>query len=316
MLDITKNEICSLIKSKVLIDEPLKKHTTFGVGGIASLFIYPCDINDLKIILKYSYKNKIKLFFMGSGSNLLISDNGFDGIVICLRKSFKNFEFDNSFEAKIGTGVMLGQIVRTLIKNSVQGLESLIGVPGTLGGALIMNAGAYGSEISNYLVSIKSISLNGEEKTYSKQDLKFSYRYSSIPRDEIVVEAKFKFDTGDFNEIKIKKEKASQSRRTNQPLQYRSAGSIFKNPDSEKAAGYLIDKANLKGMKIGDAQISKKHANFIINHGNASSDNIIELIKIIKREVLKEFNIDLELEVELMGFNNPELEGIAWLEIL
>lgn len=316
MLDITKNEICNLIKSKVLIDEPLKKHTTFGVGGIASLFIYPCDINDLKIILKYSYKNKIKLFFMGSGSNLLISDNGFDGIVICLRKSFKNFEFDNSFEAKIGTGVMLGQIVRTLIKNSVQGLESLIGVPGTLGGALIMNAGAYGSEISNYLVSIKSISLNGEEKTYSKQDLKFSYRYSSIPRDEIVVEAKFKFDTGDFNEIKIKKEKASQSRRTNQPLQYRSAGSIFKNPDSEKAAGYLIDKANLKGMKIGDAQISKKHANFIINHGNASSDNIIELIKIIKREVLKEFNIDLELEVELMGFNNPELEGIAWLKIL
>ncbi len=311
MLDITKNEICNLIKSKVLIDEPLKKHTTFGVGGIASLFIYPCDINDLKIILKYSYKNQIKLFFMGSGSNLLISDNGFDGIVICLRKSFKNFEFDNSFEAKIGTGVMLGQIVRTLIKNSVQGLESLIGVPGTLGGALIMNAGAYGSEISNYLVSIKSISLNGEEKTYSKQDLKFSYRYSSIPRDEIVVEAKFKFDTGDFNEIKIKKEKASQSRRTNQPLQYRSAGSIFKNPDSEKAAGYLIDKANLKGMKIGDAQISKKHANFIINHGNASSDNIIELIKIIKREVLKEFNIDLELEVELMGFNNPELEGIA-----
>jgi UDP-N-acetylmuramate dehydrogenase len=311
MLDITKNEICSLIKSKVLIDEPLKKHTTFGVGGIASLFIYPCDINDLKIILKYSYKNQIKLFFMGSGSNLLISDNGFDGIVICLRKSFKNFEFDNSFEAKIGTGVMLGQIVRTLIKKSVQGLESLIGVPGTLGGALIMNAGAYGSEISNYLVSIKSISLNGEEKTYSKQDLKFSYRYSSIPRDEIVVEAKFKFDTGDFKEIKIKKEKASQSRRTNQPLQYRSAGSIFKNPDSEKAAGYLIDKANLKGMKIGDAQISKKHANFIINHGNASSDNIIELIKIIKREVLKEFNIDLELEVELMGFNSPELDGIA-----
>ena len=311
MLDTTKNEIFELLKSKILIDESLKKHTTFGVGGLASLFIYPYDISDLKTVLKYSFKNQIKIFFMGSGSNLLISDNGFDGIVICLRKSFKNFEFNDSLEAKIGTGVMLGHIVRTLTKNSVEGLESLIGVPGTLGGALIMNAGAYGSEISNYLVSIKSISLDGKEKIYSKEDLDFSYRHSSIPKDEIVVEAKFKFKFGKLDEIKVQKEKASQSRRINQPLQFRSAGSIFKNPNSKTAAGYLIDQANLKGMRIGDAEISKKHANFIVNHGNASSNNILELIKIIKKEVLNKFKIDLKLEVKLIGFDSIELEGIA-----
>tara|TARA_B100000700_G_scaffold226189_1_gene249573 strand:- start:508 stop:1443 length:936 start_codon:yes stop_codon:yes gene_type:complete len=311
MLDRIKNEICSLLKSKILINEPLKKHTTFGVGGAASLFIYPYDLSDLKVILKYSSKNKIKTFFMGSGSNLLVSDHGFDGIVICLRKSFKNFEFNNSLEAKIGTGVMLGHIVRNLTKKSVKGLESLIGVPGTLGGALIMNAGAYGSEISNYLVNIKSISLDGEEKIYSKEDLDFSYRHSSIPKNEIVVEANFKFKTGNLDEIKIKKEKASQSRRINQPLQFRSAGSIFKNPNTKTAAGYLIDQANLKGMRIGDAEISQKHANFIINHGNASSNDILELIKIIKEKVLVQFQINLELEVKLMGFSNIELEGIA-----
>ena len=311
MLNSIKNEICDMIKSRVLIDEPLKKHTTFGVGGFASLFIYPNDIDDLKMILKYSFKNRIKTFFMGSGSNLLISDNGFDGIIVCLKKSFKHFELSNCLEANIGTGVMLGHIVRTLTKKSVLGLESLIGVPGTLGGALIMNAGAYGHEISNYLVSIKSLSLKGEEKIYNKNDLEFSYRFSSIPQNEIVVEAKFRFKIGDLNEINIQKSKASQSRRKSQPLQFRSAGSIFKNPNSNQAAGYLIDQANLKGTRIGDAEISIKHANFIVNHGQASSQDILKLIKLIKSKVKQQFNVNLQLEVKLLGFNHSELKGIA-----
>ena len=311
MLELHKKEICNLVDSKILFDEPLKKHTTFGVGGLASIFIYPSSIDDLKKILNYAYKNNIKIFFMGSGSNMLISDNGFDGIVLCLRKSFKNFDYNDSFETVAGTGVMLGQMVRTLTKNSVRGLESLIGVPGTLGGALIMNAGAYGSEISNYLVSIKCITLEGIEKNYMKEDLEFSYRYSNIPKNEIVVEAKFQFQTGDINEIKINKDKASQSRRNNQPLQYRSAGSIFKNPKNGTAAGYLIDQAKLKGLKKGDAEISTKHANFIINHGNATSDNITDLIKIIKAEVYNKFKVNLELEVKLMGFTKEQLKDIV-----
>tara|TARA_B100001121_G_scaffold200138_1_gene175023 strand:- start:1620 stop:2555 length:936 start_codon:yes stop_codon:yes gene_type:complete len=311
MLELYKKEISSLVNSKILFNEPLKKHTTFGVGGLASMFIYPSSIDDLKKILKYSFKNNIKIFFMGSGSNMLISDDGFNGIVICLRKSFKNFDYNDSFETIAGTGVMLGQMVRTLTKNSVKGLESLIGVPGTLGGALIMNAGAYGSEISNYLVSIKCITLEGNEKIYMKEDLEFSYRYSNIPKNEVVVEAKFQFQTGDINEIKINKDKASQSRRNNQPLQYRSAGSIFKNPKSGMAAGYLIDQARLKGLKKGDAEISTKHANFIINHGSATSENILDLIKIIKSEVYKKFKVKLDLEVKLMGFKKEQIEEIA-----
>tara|TARA_Y100001935_G_scaffold116950_1_gene96752 strand:+ start:1351 stop:2286 length:936 start_codon:yes stop_codon:yes gene_type:complete len=311
MLELYKKEISSLVNSKILFNEPLKKHTTFGVGGLASMFIYPSSIDDLKKILKYSFKNNIKIFFMGSGSNMLISDDGFNGIVICLRKSFKNFDYNDSFETIAGTGVMLGQMVRTLTKNSVKGLESLIGVPGTLGGALIMNAGAYGSEISNYLVSIKCITLEGNEKIYMKEDLEFSYRYSNIPKNEVVVEAKFQFQTGDINEIKINKDKASQSRRNNQPLQYRSAGSIFKNPKSGMAAGYLIDQARLKGLKKGDAEISTKHANFIINHGSATSENILDLIKIIKSEVYKKFKVKLDLEVKLMGFKKEQIEEIV-----
>ena len=311
MLELYKQEISSLVNSKILFDEPLKKHTTFGVGGLASIFIYPSSIDDLKKILKYSFKNNIKIFFMGSGSNMLISDDGFNGIVICLRKSFKNFDYNDSFETIAGTGVMLGQMVRTLTKNSVKGLESLIGVPGTLGGALIMNAGAYGSEISNYLVSIKCITLEGNEKIYMKEDLEFSYRYSNIPKNEVVVEAKFQFQTGDINEIKINKDKASQSRRNNQPLQYRSAGSIFKNPKSGMAAGYLIDQARLKGLKKGDAEISTKHANFIINHGSATSENILDLIKIIKSEVYNKFKVNLDLEVKLMGFKKEQIEELA-----
>jgi len=160
MDSVLKNKIANLIQSKVLIDEPLKRHTTFGVGGSASIFVYPDNKEDLIKLLKFISKEKIKIFFMGSGSNLLISDNGFDGVIISLKKSFKNFEVNDSLEAKIGTGVMLGHMVRSLTKKSVAGLESLIGVPGTLGGALIMNAGAYGSEISNYLVSITVIDLN------------------------------------------------------------------------------------------------------------------------------------------------------------
>ena len=307
----TKNKIVSLIDSKVLIDEPLKKHTTFGVGGLASIFVYPNDKNDLIKLLKYTSKKNIKTFFMGSGSNLLISDNGFDGVIISLKKSFKNFEINNSLEANIGTGVMLGQMVRALTKKSVKGLESLVGVPGTLGGALIMNAGAYGSEISNYLISIKVLDLDGNEKVYNKEDLKFSYRFSSISKQEIVIEAKFQFQKGNLEKINQNKSNASQKRRNSQPLQFRSAGSIFKNPKSGMAAGYLIDKSNLKGVRIGNAEISTKHANFIINHGDASSDDILKLITIIKSTVKKNFDINLELEVKLLGFFDNELEGLA-----
>ena len=164
MIKQHEKELLRLINSKVLIDEPLKKHTTFGVGGKSSMFIFPENKKDLIIVLKYAFKNKIEIVFIGSGSNLLISDNGFKGIIISLKKTFKNFKINDQLEAQIETGVMLGNIVKVLTQKSVKGIESLMGVPGTLGGAIMMNAGAYGSEISNFLTEINVIDYQGNEK--------------------------------------------------------------------------------------------------------------------------------------------------------
>jgi UDP-N-acetylmuramate dehydrogenase len=304
-------ELLKLIDSKILIDEPLKKHTTFGIGGNSSMFVFPENKKDLKIVLKYAFKNNIEIVFIGSGSNLLISDNGFKGIIISLKKTFKNFNINDQLEAEIETGVMLGNIVKILTQKSVKGIESLMGVPGTLGGAIMMNAGAYGSEISNFLTEINVIDYRGNEKIYKKDDINFSYRFSSIRNTEIITQAKFKFIKGNLDNIAIRKRNISNKRKSNQPLTYRSAGSIFKNPNKEIAAGYLIDQAKLKGKRIGDAEISTKHANFIINHGNASSSDIINLIKIIKNKVKEKFNIELNLEIKLIGFFKHELIGVA-----
>ena len=304
-------EILRLINSKVLIDESLKKHTTFGVGGKSAMFIFPNNKKDLKIVLKYAFKNNIEIVFIGSGSNLLISDNGFKGIIISLKKTFKNFKINDQLEAKIETGVMLGNIVKVLTQKSVKGIESLMGVPGTLGGAIMMNAGAYGSEISNFLTEINVIDYKGNEKIYKKDDINFSYRFSSIRNTEIITQAKFKFLKGNLDNITNRKRNVSRKRKENQPLRFRSAGSIFKNPNKEMAAGYLIEQVKLKGKRIGDAEISTKHANFIINHGNASSNDIINLIKIIKNKVKEKFNIDLDLEIKLIGFFKDELIGVA-----
>ena len=181
-------------------------------------------------------------------------------------------------------------------------MESLVGVPGTVGGALYMNAGAYKDEISNYFHSALLLDKSGQEKVYSRNEIKFSYRYSSFPEDEILIKAIFHYKYGDTKTITANKKIASNKRKETQPLKYRSAGSIFKNPSEEIAAGYLIDQAGLKGMKIGGAEISEKHANFIINKGGAKSKDIISLIEIIKKEVLNKFNIQLKLEIKLLGF--------------
>jgi UDP-N-acetylmuramate dehydrogenase len=290
-------------------NEMMKKHSTFGVGGPAKILLLPKKEIEVKSILKYCSKMNIKTCFIGSGSNLLFSDKGFNGLIISLKKAFKGLEVLSDGSIKVGSGVMLVKMVSKAIKNNIKGLESLSGVPGTLGGALYMNAGAYGSEISNFFTSARLLNLNGDEIILTKKDISFSYRKSTFPRNHILVEASFKCEKGNLDNILKNKNKFSQSRRENQPLKYRSAGSIFKNPSQEVAAGYLIDQSGLKGIKKGDAMISDKHANFIVNLGNASSEDIVYLIKLIKKKVVKKFNIDLELEIKLLGFNKNVLKG-------
>ena len=188
------------------------------------------------------------------------------------------------------------------------GLESLIGVPGTLGGALVMNAGAFGGEISNYLISVDVMTLRGKLKSYNSSDIDFAYRFSSFKTDEFILLARFELETEDPDIISEKRTKASSGRKTNQPLRFRSAGSVFKNP-KDYAAGYLIDKVGLKGTRIGDAEISTHHANFFINHGNASASEITELIRLARKAVLEKFDIELELEIKTIGFEKDQIEA-------
>ena len=300
------DELKSIVKGNLLENEPMSKHTTYGIGGPAMAYVTPKDRFDLSNILKFSTKNEIPVYFVGTGSNLLVADNGIDGIVITPAKSLKQLEIKKNWVVA-ESGVMLGKLVKECIKHNLTGLESLIGVPGTLGGALVMNAGAFGGEISNFLESVDIMTMKGEINTFSNSDIDFSYRFSSFKKDEFILLARFKLQTEVPEIINHKKLKASSGRKTNQPLRYRSAGSVFKN-HKDYAAGYLIDNAGLKGTKIGDAEISTHHANFFINHGNASASDISALIRIAREAVLKKFDIELELEIQTLGFDPKELE--------
>jgi len=291
-------ENLNFLRIKYLENELMKKHTTFGIGGPADLFILPNKNSQIKKIIKL-IKNT-KYYFLGSGSNILVDDEGIRGVIVSLKKSSKKIIFNNN-QVSADCGVMLGRFIKELNRNNITGFESLGGVPGTLGGALIMNAGAFGGEISNHLLSVTSINMNGEIKKYSNSDIDFSYRKSSFPKDEILISAIFKCIKGNKNTIKDKRLNASYLRKKNQPLRYRSAGSIFKNPGKNLAAGYLIDKAGLKGRKIGGAEISKKHGNFIINTGNASSRDVINLIDMITKKIKSKFDVSLKLEIKVLG---------------
>ena len=304
------HKINSIISNEILVNESMKLHTTFGIGGNVSCYVYPENKNELSILLAYCSKKRIPLFFAGSGSNLLVNDDGFNGVVISLQKYFKKITIKKNGILKAEAGVMLGNMVKNAIKSGIKGLESLAGVPGTVGGALIMNAGAFGSEISNFFNEATVLTSNGEEKIYTSNHIKFGYRSSTFPKNEILIDTSFKCETGEPIDIINNKNLASQKRKDKQPLKFRSAGSIFKNPSIDFSAGYLIEKAGLKGMKSGSAEISKKHANFIVNHGGAKASDVISLIKLIKSKVAKNFNVNLELEIKLLGFSKDIMDTI------
>ena len=283
MIENIMKELNSETSSLCLMNESLKKHTTYGIGGPADLMIFPKSKQDLIKVIEIINENKLQLTILGSGSNVLVSDKGIRGAVISLKNSLKQIEVSNNIlYAECGT--MLGKIVRHAVKNNLIGLENLNGVPGTLGGALIMNAGAWGGEISENLIHVELINSKNEIKNILKK------------ADENIIHENFI--------------KAQSGRKNTQPLNQRSAGSLFKNPENN-SAGQLLDEAGLKGFSIGDAMISDKHANFFINNGRASSNDMIRLIKKAHREVMERFKINLSLEVKLMGFNEDEIEGLC-----
>ena len=294
------------IENKFLKNELMSKHTSYKIGGPAKIFFTPANRNELIQGLEFSKSNKMNIFFIGSGSNLLVSDQGINGMVISIKKSFRNFSINNT-RVFAETGTMLGRIVNSTIKEGLTGLESLVGVPGTLGGALIMNTGAYGSEISNYLKTVEVVTKEGIIKKYQSNDMKFSYRNSNFSDEEILISAEFELNKANKKEINKKKIHANKGRRSSQPLKFRSAGSVFKNP-KEGSAGYFIEKAGLKGLRSGNAEISKKHANFFINYGDAKAEDVVKLILTAKKSVKKLFNINLELEIQTLGFKKGTFE--------
>ena len=309
MIESIMNKINDETSSLCLMNESLKKHTTYGIGGPADLMIFPKSKQDLIKVIEIINENKLQLTILGSGSNVLVSDNGIRGAVISLKNSLKQIEVvDNILYAECGT--MLGKIVKHAVKNDLIGLENLNGVPGTLGGALIMNAGAWGGEISENLIHVEVINSKSEIKKIYKKDLNFSYRQSSFNKDDILLSAKFSLQKADKDIIKENFIEAQSGRKKSQPLNKRSAGSLFKNP-KDNSAGKLLDDAGLKGLSIGDAKISDKHANFFINDGDASSNDMLMLIKKAHQEVKERFNVNLSLEVKLMGFNKDEIEGLC-----
>ena len=292
--------LSTMTKGSFLKNEAMAKHTSYGIGGPAKAYITPRDKDDLSQILQFANHHGIATYFVGSGSNLLVADEGIDGLVITLGKSLKHLEIKGA-TVFAESGVMLGKMVKECIGLNLSGVESMIGVPGTLGGALVMNAGAFGGEISNYLKHVTVMKMDGQEKQYQPGDISFSYRHSTFPDDEIVISAEFELIQSDKETVQEKRAVASGGRKATQPLRFRSAGSVFKNP-KEGAAGYYIDQAGLKGTKVGDAEISPIHANFFVNHGKAKASDVVALIRLARETVHDKFGIMMDLEVKPLGF--------------
>ena len=294
------NELKKMITGKIMENEPMANHTSYGIGGPALAFIEPKSIKDLQMIKSFAKKHHVPVNCIGSGSNLLVSDEGINSFVVSLEKSFKKILFDKN-KCYAGAGVKLSKLVKACIKRNLAGLETLFGIPGTLGGALIMNAGAFGNEISNYLIGIELLNSKGIVVQISANEIEFGYRSSTFNKDDIILSVEFQLEKSSETKIRKNRDQANLSRKSTQPLKFRSAGSVFKNP-KDITAGFLIDQAGLKGKSIGGAMVSDIHANFIINQTNAKADDVVLLVKIIRDTIYKKYSIALELEITTLGF--------------
>ena len=298
--DLTRMERL-ITTGEMRMDEPMKRHTTLGIGGPAEIFVRPGDREELLRLLRYAAAQKIPIQLLGSGSNCLVSDAGVSGLVISLAGTLNHLTIEDD-RVVVEAGVMLGHMVKRCRAAGLAGLESLGGVPGTVGGALVMNAGAFGAEISNHLTAVNVVNHQGRERRYAREDLSFGYRSSSFEPGEIIIGGEFKFPWGQEEQVAKASRLASRERKTRQPLTKRSAGSVFKNPRPDLAAGWLLDEAGLKGTRIGDAQISPQHANFFINRGSATGEDMARLIKLAAGTIKARFKVQLELEIRTLGF--------------
>ncbi len=292
-------------EQNISLDEPMKKHTTFRIGGNADMFVCP-DICQTAEIIALAREYDIPVTVIGNGSNLLVGDKGIRGLVVAIARGADGVGVEETIgEAKVRlvaeAGCLLSKLAAEAARNSLTGLEFAAGIPGTVGGAVVMNAGAYGGEIKDVIVSAKVLTAEGEVLTLSREELDLSYRYSCIPEHGyVVLEAVFELTRGEEAQIKAAMDDYRGRRIEKQPLEYPSAGSTFKRPEGY-FAGKLIQDAGLRGYTVGGAQVSEKHCGFVINTGDATAQDVLGLIEDVKHKVFETFGVELEPEVKMMG---------------
>ena len=287
------------LKSQIKENEPLREYLYTKMGGKADYLVLPNRYEQVAETVKYAKQNNIPFTVLGNGSNLIIRDGGIRGIVMLLTELNQITCENNEIVAQCGATII--DVSRRALQESLTGLEFACGIPGTVGGAVYMNAGAYGGEIKDVLDHVIVVDENGELKKVEAKDLDLSYRTSNIPeKGYIVLEATFKLQEGEQEQIKAKMDDLTFQRESKQPLEYPSCGSVFKRPPGYYA-GKLIQDSNLQGVSIGDAEVSKKHAGFIINKGNATASDYIALIEHVQKTVKENFGVELEREVRIIG---------------
>lgn len=295
-------ENSKISKEKIFYNEPMKKHTTFKIGGLAECFIKIEKIEELKEILKLANENNIPLTIIGNGSNVLVSDKGIPGITLIIKlEKIDIQENEENIQIEVGAGEKLGKLAQVCLQKEITGLEEISGIPGTIGGAIRMNAGAHGREMKDIVKTVKCLDFQGNEKKFTKEELEFNYRSSLFKREKyIITEIALELQKGKKEEIKAKMNEYKKYRIEKQPIEYPSAGSTFKRGTNFITAK-LIDEAGLKGYAIGDAEVSTKHAGFVINKGKATAKDVLTLVKYIQDKVYEKFDKKIELEIEIIG---------------
>ncbi len=300
--ELIKNQMIPIEKEKIFLNEPMKKHTTFKIGGPAECLIKIENVENLKKILEFANTNKIPITIIGNGSNILVSDKGIKGITLMIKIEKIKIETNKEkVRILLGSGEKLGKLSKIFLENEITGFEEFSGIPGTIGGAIRMNAGAYGKEMKDIVKKVTCIDYQGKEKIFTNEEMNFKYRQSILKEQKyIITEVEIELQKGKKEEISKKMQEYSKSRKEKQPLEYASAGSTFKRGEDFITAK-LIDDAGLKGYSIGGAEVSIKHSGFIINKKDATAKDVIKLTTYIQEQIYKKFNKKIQLEIEFIG---------------
>jgi len=287
-------------QENVKLDEPMKNHTSFKVGGPADILVTPVSVSQLSQILKLCKNKSVPVFVMGNGTNLIVRDKGIRGVVVKIFDNLNQFTVKDDIITAYA-GILLSRVSTIAYENGLTGLEFACGIPGTLGGAVAMNAGAYGGEMKDVVVETEYMDKDGEIRVVRDDGHQFGYRTSFIQKNSgIVIKTLMKLKKGNKEEIKALMDDLTQRRQEKQPLEMPSAGSIFKRPEGY-FAGKLIEDCGLRGHRIGGAEVSQKHCGFIVNTGDAKAKDILDLIEYIRNTVKMKFGVDMQTEVRIVG---------------